>query len=76
MKFPCNVLFRSRLLHKNNLVFGKTIFIRSIDKPNKESTNTINSVTQQPYNKFFVIDFEATCANEMQLIKPQVDNYF
>lgn len=72
MKFPFNVLFRSRLFHKYDLIFGKTMFIRSIDRPYEESSNII----QQTYNKFFIIDFEATCDSEMQLIKPQVDNCF
>ncbi|XP_060856150.1 ERI1 exoribonuclease 3-like isoform X1 [Metopolophium dirhodum] len=67
MKF--NVLFRPQIFHKYNLVFNKTMFIRSTDKPNAESITRPNM--SQPYTKFFVLDFEATCDNGAHLLKPQ-----
>jgi len=72
MKF--NVLFRPQIFHKYNLVFNKTMFIRSTDKPNAESITRPNM--SQPYTKFFVLDFEATCDNGAHLLKPQVHFYF
>jgi hypothetical protein len=47
------------------------MFIRSIDKSKSK-----NWSQQQPYNKFFVLDFEATCDDKAHLLKPQVINYF
>lgn len=50
------------------------MFIRSIDKPKSGSLiETKEFLRQQPYNKFFVLDFEATCDNGMHLLKPQVN---
>jgi len=49
------------------------MFIRSIDKPNAESVTRRNM--SQPYSKFFVLDFEATCDNGAHLLKPQVNFY-
>lgn len=69
-----NVLFTSRVYHKYIFLFNKTIFIRSIDKPNTGSiSKTERFLQQQPYTKFFVLDFEATCDNGQHLLKPQVD---
>lgn len=67
-------LFPSQIFPKYNLVFNKTIFIRSADKPNTESVTSLNK--SQPYTKFFVLDFEATCDNGAHLLKPQVDFLF
>lgn len=74
-KFPTNVLFHLLKCNYNRSMFSRTIFIRSIVKP---STNraTENFLVQQPYTKFFVLDFEATCDDKIHLLKPQVDNYF
>jgi len=69
-----NVLSRPQIFHKYNLVFNKTMFIRSTDKPNSESVTRPNQT--QPYSKFFVLDFEATCDNGAHLLKPQVKFYF
>lgn len=69
-----NVLFRPQIFYKYNLVFNKTMFIRSTDKPNAESITRPNM--SQPYTKFFVLDFEATCDNGAHLLKPQVHFYF
>lgn len=68
MKF--NVLFRPHIFHKYNLVSNRTMFIRSTNKPNAESLTRPNM--SQPYTKFFVLDFEATCDNGAHLLKPQV----
>jgi len=46
------------------------MFIRSANKPNAESLRRPNM--SQPYTKFFVLDFEATCDNGAHLLKPQV----
>lgn len=62
-------LFRSQIFPKYNLVFNKTMFIRSSDKPNTESLTSFNK--SQPYTKYFVLDFEATCDNGAHLLKPQ-----
>lgn len=67
-----NVLFRPQIFHKYNLVFNKTMFIRSTDKPKAESVPNLS----QPFSKFFVLDFEATCDNGAHLLKPQVKFYF
>ncbi|XP_026816776.1 ERI1 exoribonuclease 3-like [Rhopalosiphum maidis] len=64
-----NSLFRSQIFQKYKLVFNKTMFIRSTDKPNTESVIRPNK--SQPYTKFFVLDFEATCDNGAHLLKPQ-----
>lgn len=66
-------LFQSQMLKNYNFLFIKTMFIRSIDKPNLKSVKE-NRKYVQPYNKFFVLDFEATCDNGIHLIKPQVVN--
>jgi len=50
------------------------MFIRSTDKPNTESLTSFNK--SQPYTKYFVLDFEATCDNGAHLLKPQVDFLF
>jgi len=65
-----NVLIRPQIFQKYKLVFNKTMFIRSTDKPNAESVTKPN--LSQPYTKFFVLDFEATCDNVAHLLKPQV----
>lgn len=67
-------LFRSKIFNKYNLIFNKTMFIRSTDKPNTESLTSFNK--SQPYTKYFVLDFEATCDNGAHLLKPQVDFLF
>lgn len=69
-----NILFRPKIFQKYKLVFNKTMFIRSSDKPNAESVTRNN--LSQPYTKFFVLDFEATCDNGAHLLKPQVDFLF
>lgn len=73
MKILCSFLLRpkSNIIHNNHLAFPRTMFIRSIDK-----LKTKDWSQQQPYNKFFILDFEATCDNKAHLIKPQVINYF
>lgn len=72
-----NMIFRSHIFHKCNLVYSRTMFIRSLDKSNSElKTKTNNCLQSQLYTKFFVIDFEATCDDGTHLLKPQVDNYF
>jgi len=45
------------------------MFIRSSDKPNADSK--FKNSPQQPYSKYFVLDFEATCDNGTHLLKPQ-----
>lgn len=75
MKYPSSVLFRTLKCNYYNLMYSKTMFIRSIDKPSNKTANE-NFSLQQPYTKFFVLDFEATCDNKTHLLKPQVDNYF
>lgn len=67
-------LFRSQIFPKYKLVFNKTMFIRSTDKPNAKSLTSLNK--SQPYTKYFVLDFEATCDNGAHLLKPQVDFLF
>jgi len=67
-------LFRSQIFPKYKLVLNKTMFIRSTDKPNTESLTSLNK--SQPYTKYFVLDFEATCDNGTHLLKPQVDFLF
>lgn len=67
----CTFLRRLSTIHNNHLTFTRTMFIRSIDK-----SKTKNLTQQQPYNKFFVLDFEATCDNKAHLLKPQVINFF
>lgn len=70
-------MYRSRGLSRYcvlgacNTVLKKTIFIRSLDKPN--TCSKFKNFPQQPYTKFFVLDFEATCDNGMYLLKPQVN---
>lgn len=71
MKYPTNVLLRRLKFNFHNLMFNKTMFIRSLDNSNAKTTT---SLLQQPYAKYFVLDFEATCDNKMHLIKPQVSN--
>lgn len=67
-----NVL-RCQMLKNYKFVFKRTMFIRSINKPNSKSVTKFKK-NLQPYNKFFVLDFEATCDNGIHLIKPQVVN--
>lgn len=58
------------------MVFGRTMFIRSIDKPNSELLKKPNNLClQQSYNKFLVLDFEATCNNGLHQLKPQVSTF-
>lgn len=71
MKILCNFLLRPNTIHNYHLALTRTMFIRSIDK-----LKTKDGLQQQPYNKFFVLDFEATCDNKAHLIKPQVIIYF
>jgi len=66
-----HVLFRPNVFYKYNLVFNKTMFIRSIEKSNAGSITSTDNLSQQPYNKYFVLDFEATCDNGIHLLKPQ-----
>lgn len=76
MKYPCNILFRQNVFHKYNMVFGRTMFIRYIDRPNSELSKKPNNLClQQSYNKFLVLDFEATCNNKLHQLKPQVGTF-
>lgn len=76
MKYPCNALFRQNIFHKYNMMFGRTMFIRSIDKLNSESLKKPNNLCpQQLYDKFLVIDFEATCNDKLHQLKPQVSTF-
>lgn len=72
MKLFINVLFRTLKCNYDRLIFSRTMFIRSIDKPCANRT-TDNFLLQQPYTKFFVLDFEATCDEKLHSLKPQVD---
>lgn len=74
IKYSCNVLFRRPcMFHKYNLVFSKSMFIRSIDKPNADKVTNLSQ--KQPFTKYFVLDFEATCDNSSHALKPQVVNF-
>ncbi|XP_025414651.1 hydroxymethylglutaryl-CoA synthase 1-like isoform X3 [Sipha flava] len=66
MIIVCNYLRRLSTICNYHLMFTRTMFIRSIDKSKSK-----NWSQQQPYNKFFVLDFEATCDDKAHLLKPQ-----
>lgn len=76
MKYLCNVLFCQNIFHKYNMVFRRTMFIRSLDKPNSKSLKKPDNLSlQQSYDKFLVLDFEATCNNGLHQLKPQVSSF-
>lgn len=72
MNYSRNYLLGHQIFHKFNLMFSKNIFIRSINKPKAGEINPSNLLKPQPYTTYFVLDFEATCDNGPNLLKPQV----